>query len=65
MLTWTQAEIPLANRGVTGLAFEKGTIANDEEAMRATRSLARRLEELASNRQGDINQVQHNSLHPC
>ena len=35
-----------ANRGVTGLAFVKGEIARDEEAIRSTQELARRIKEL-------------------
>jgi len=37
-----------ANRGVTGLAFVKGEIAHDAEAISATQNLARRIEELVS-----------------
>lgn len=35
-----------ANRGVTGLAFVKGQIAQDAEAISATQNLARRIKEL-------------------
>jgi len=38
----------VANRGVTGLAFVKGEIAHDAEAISATQNLARRIEELVS-----------------
>jgi len=38
----------VANRGVTGLAFEKGDIAHDAEAIRSTLGLAERIKELRS-----------------
>ncbi len=38
----------VANRGVTGLAFVKGEIAHDAEAISATQNLARRIKELVS-----------------
>jgi len=39
-------EMIIANRGVTGLAFEKGEITGDAEAVRSIESLAQRIREL-------------------
>jgi multimeric flavodoxin WrbA len=38
----------VANRGVTGLAFEKGEVADDAEAIRSVKNLAQRIKELKS-----------------
>ena len=39
-------EIIIANRGVSGIAFEKGSIKSDKEAIKASEKLGKRIDQL-------------------